>query len=102
LRNGNGNVLRLSTVSRRRDLTARDTAEDAVRSVRKTEVNETANLRTSKKGKLVTRKAGDLGFEPGSPASTSHWKDIGLTLEKPLSPVFTIQPALVYIVVALG
>ena len=47
-------------------------------------------------------QAGDLGFEPGFPASTSHWKDVGLTLEKRLSPVFTIQPALVHIVAALG
>ena len=47
-------------------------------------------------------QTGDLGFEPSSPASTSHRKDIGLTLENSQLQVFTIHAAPIYIVVTLG
>jgi hypothetical protein len=46
--------------------------------------------------------AGDLGFEPSFPASTSQGKDTRLTLENHLSQVFKIRHAPVCIVVALG
>jgi hypothetical protein len=50
----------------------------------------------------LIKAPGELGFEPSFQASASQSNDTGLTMEALYLQEFTIQPALIYIIVALG
>jgi hypothetical protein len=68
--------------------------------VRKYRQEDTADLRNL--FNINDLQAGDLGFEPSFLAFMSQGDDTGLTLENPELHVFTIHPAPIYIVAALG